>query len=106
MKQGQTVSKKQSQDSNPVFQSLFSLTLACTIFVLTVSLLRLYCFTILKGNSKMLGICDRLYETYVRSVPWSHLRYTLIFTVNDRKLTHCGIFDIYIVIERNQNVHF
>lgn len=54
----------------------------------------------------MLGICDRLYETYVRSVPWSHLRYTLIFTVNDRKLTHCGIFDIYIVIERNQNVHF
>lgn len=54
----------------------------------------------------MLGLCDRLYETYVRSVPWSHLRYALIFTVNDRKLTRCGIFGIYIVIKRNQNVLF
>lgn len=54
----------------------------------------------------MLGVCDRLYETYVRSVPWSHLRYALIFTVNDRKLTRCGIFGIYIVIKRNQNVLF
>ena len=54
----------------------------------------------------MLDICDRLCETYVRSVPWSHLRYALIVTVNVRKLTHCGIFGIYIVIKRNQNVYF